>query len=83
MPKLKAGTIMPTDAEDNAIRAGIATDPDTFEPSDKDFLKLQPAKRGRPRMGVTKQAVKLRLDPEVISGFRARGQGSQASPHFR
>jgi uncharacterized protein (DUF4415 family) len=40
---------------------------------------LRPAKRGRPRMDVTKQAVKLRLDPEVISGFRARGQGWQSA----
>jgi len=77
MPTLKPGHISPTDEEDAAIRAGIAADPDTFEPSDEDFLKLRPAGRGRPKSAAPKEAVKLRLDPDVLAHFRATGPGWQ------
>lgn len=78
MPKLKPGTIIPTAAEDAAIDAGIAADPDTAELSAADFARLQPARRGRPKLPSTKQAVKLRLDPDVIEAFRALGSGWQS-----
>lgn len=79
MPPLKPGTIHPTPEEDAAIDAGIADDPDTFELSDVQATLLRPIKtRGRPRLANTKQPVKLRLDPEVIEGFRAQGPGWQS-----
>ena len=37
---------------------------------------LQP-KRGRPKSGITKEHVNLRLDPEVLAQFRASGPGWQ------
>jgi len=79
MPKLKPGHINPTPEEDRAIDAGIAADPDTFEISDEDARKLQPVRpRGRPPLANAKQAVKLRLDPEILEGFRATGPGWQS-----
>ncbi len=79
MPKLKEGTIYPTPEEDTAISAGIAADPDTFELSDAETSFLRPVRtRGRPRLANAKQAIKLRLDPEVIDGFCAQGPGWQA-----
>ena len=79
MPKLKEGAIHPTPEEDTAIGAGIAADPDTFELSDVDVGALRPVRtRGRPRLANAKQAIKLRLDPEVIEGFRVQGPGWQA-----
>jgi len=79
MPKLKEGTIRPTPEEDVAIDAGIAADPDTFELSDVETALMRPVRtRGRPRLANAKQAIKLRLDPEVIEGFRVQGPGWQA-----
>jgi len=77
MPKLKAGHIFPTPEEDRIIDAGIASDTDTFELSDADVAKLQSVRRGRPPSAHAKQAVKLRLDPEVVEGFRDTGPGWQ------
>jgi uncharacterized protein (DUF4415 family) len=78
MPPLKTGTIWPTPEEEAAINAGIAADPDTFELSDVQMALLRPIKtRGRPKLANAKQPVKLRLDPEVIEGFRAQGPGWQ------
>jgi uncharacterized protein (DUF4415 family) len=37
----------------------------------------KPARRGRPRVERPKIAVKLRLDPDVLDGFRATGPGWQ------
>jgi len=34
-------------------------------------------KRGRPIQAVTKTAIKLRLDPDIIASFRAMGNGWQ------
>ena len=33
--------------------------------------------RGRPKVGVTKQSVTIRLSPEVVQSFRATGAGWQ------
>jgi len=35
------------------------------------------AKRGRPKTGTAKQLLTLRLDPDVIAGYRATGDGWQ------
>jgi uncharacterized protein (DUF4415 family) len=83
MPKLKPGHISPTDEEEAVINAGIAADPDAYELSDEEFAKLQPIaevknRRGRPPLDAPKVAIKLRLDREVVEGFRATGPGWQS-----
>ncbi|MBI1207217.1 MAG: hypothetical protein GC191_08005 [Azospirillum sp.] len=61
--------------EDAAINAGIAADPDTVELDDAWF---KGAKRGRPPAAKRKQAVNLRLDPDVLAHFKAEGPGWQS-----
>ncbi len=82
MPKLKPGTIIPTDEEDAKIRAGIAADPDMYEPTDEQFARMRPIeefpRRGRPKLETPKLAIKLRLDPDVVAGFKAQGKGWQS-----
>ena len=46
MPQLKPGHISPTDAEDAAIMAGIAADPDTFELDAEWFATAKTFRRG-------------------------------------
>ena len=75
MPKLKPGTIWPTDEEDAAINAGIAADPDTFEITDEMFEQKRVS--GRPKAEETKERITIRLSPEVIAYFRATGKGWQ------
>jgi hypothetical protein len=50
MPKLKQGTIVPTQEEDEAINRGIAADPDTYELSMAEFKQM---KIHSPKTGVT------------------------------
>jgi uncharacterized protein (DUF4415 family) len=38
---------------------------------------LQAKLRGRPKAGVTKESVTIRLSPEVVQSFRASGAGWQ------
>jgi len=76
MPKLKPGTIIPTDEEDAAINAGIEADQDTYELSDEEFKNLRPI--GRPKAEVTKDRITIRLSKEVTEYFRATGKGWQS-----
>jgi uncharacterized protein (DUF4415 family) len=82
MPKLKPDHISPSDEEDAAINAGIAADPDTCEVTDEMMARMKPyselPRPGRPKKPDAKQAVKLRLDPDVLAGFRAQGAGWQS-----
>ena len=48
MPKLKPGTIFPTQEEEAEIRAGIAADPDAFELDAEWFAKARPASEVMP-----------------------------------
>ena len=73
MPKLKKGTIIPTDEEDAQINAGIEADPDTYEVTD--FSKMR--RVGRPEAEVTKERITIRLSREVTEHFRATGKGWQ------
>ncbi len=60
-----------TDDEDAAITSAAKADPDA-QPVDELFTR-----RGRPRLANPKQPVLLRIDPEVISRFKAGGEGWQ------
>ncbi|MNT67532.1 hypothetical protein D3C72_2056840 [compost metagenome] len=75
MPKLKQGTIVPTQEEDEAINRGIAADVDTCELSATDVKQMK--KMGRPKAEVTKERITIRLSPDVLERFRATGAGWQ------
>lgn len=78
MPKLKAGTILPTAAEDAAITAAAMADPDDQPFTDADWAQVKPlVRRGRPLGSGTKAQVTLRLDVEVLEKFKASGEGWQ------
>ena len=78
MPKLKAGTILPTPAEDAAITAAAQTDPDAAPFTDAEWVQVKPLiRRGRPLGSGSKTQVTLRLDVEVVERFRASGDGWQ------
>ena len=66
---------MPTDQEDAIINAGIADDPDTYEPSDEEFKQLRPV--GRPIAEITKDRITVRLSRDVTDYFRSGGKGWQ------
>jgi uncharacterized protein (DUF4415 family) len=76
--KSKSGRefVLPSDEEEANINAGIALDPDARELTDKEFRKLRPM--GRPKAGVTKERITIRLSPEVVAKFRATGSGWQS-----
>ena len=63
-----------TPAEDAAINAAIATDPDTHELDAAEFKQLR---RGRPLGSGSKMQVTLRLDIDVVEKLKAEGAGWQ------
>lgn len=76
-----------TDAEDAEIQKMIASDPDAPELTDDQMKRGRPfaaafpdlhasirRSRGRPRVKSPKAAVTLRLDPDAIARFQARGK---------
>ena len=65
----------PTAAESAAINAGIATDPDTHEVTDKAFLALKPM--GRPKSETPKKSTTIRFSDDVLTSFRSTGNGWQ------
>jgi uncharacterized protein (DUF4415 family) len=65
-----------TPAEEAAIHRGIASDPDTFEPTDEQFAQMK-RRGGRPRLANPKISVTIRYDVEVVEQFRAKGEGWQ------
>jgi uncharacterized protein (DUF4415 family) len=73
----KSGRVfrVPSAAEDARIRAGIAADPETCEPSAAALKTLR--RVGRPKDPSTKQPVSIRLSPEVLAYFKATGTGWQ------
>ncbi len=86
MPKLKKGTILPTDEEDRRINAGIAADPDTYELTEAEFAKMRPVSEIHPQIPLrvrgpqanpTKKSTTIRLDSEVLDFFKAQGKGWQ------
>jgi len=78
MPKLKAGTKVPTVAEDKVIRAAALADADAKPLSPTQWKAVKPTVRmGRPPKADRKEPVKLRLDPDVLATLRATGPGWQ------
>jgi len=77
--KTKSGRvfILPTPEEEAQINAGIAADPDTFEPTDEEFLQFRRVSPGRPVSEVTKERISIRLSPDVLAAFRSTGKGWQ------
>lgn len=78
----KRKLILPTAAEDAAINAGIAADPDTYEMSDEQFAKAAAAKRGRGRpvgsvAEITKKTISMRVDQDLLDAMRSTGPGWQ------
>jgi uncharacterized protein (DUF4415 family) len=69
MPKLKTNHVFVTDAEDAAINAGIAADPDTKEWSDTDFASARAASEILPKIfneKVAKEMLKPRGRPRAV-----------------
>lgn len=75
-----------TDAEEAEVQRVIASDPDNPEITDeqikgrKTFEEAFPhlaesirRGRGRPKLDSAKEAVTLRLDPDVVARFKAQG----------
>lgn len=78
MPKLKAGTTLPTPAEDAAITAAAEADPDARPYTEAEWALVRPqVRRGRPPARATKAQVTLRLDADLVARFRASGPGWQ------
>ena len=75
-------TIIQADGE---IRSLSAADMKLFKPAKevlepelyKALLVMNKAARGRPRLEKPKQAIKLRLDVEIIEAFKSTGEGWQ------
>ena len=67
--------VLSTPAEDAAIDAGIAHDPDTYEVSDEEFKLMR--RPGRPLGSGIKKQITLRLDADVVDKFKASGSGWQ------
>ncbi len=89
MPKLKPGTIWPTDEEEAEIQRHIAEDPDAPEITAEDWARARPAievepelvewsrrRRGKQK-APTKRLVSIRLDEDIVAHFRSGGPGWQ------
>lgn len=70
MPKLKKGTIVPTDQEDAAITAAAEADPDNPPLSDEMLERMRPV-RGRPKLEHPKENISMRLDADLLKRLRA------------
>ena len=89
MPKLKPGTIWPTEEEEAEIQRQIAEDPDDFEKDAEWFKRAQPAIEVDPELvhewrrtrgkqkAPTKAKVTLRIDADIADHFRSSGPGWQ------
>jgi uncharacterized protein (DUF4415 family) len=75
-----------TDEEEAEIQRTLAEDPDDYEATDEEIAQARPfpevfpelaesirRSRGRPPKADAKLAVTLRLDPETVERFKARG----------
>lgn len=80
-----------SNAEESEIQKMIASDPDNPEISDAQIAKGKPfakafpelaesikRSRGRPRVDNPREAVTLRIDPETVARFKAKGKDWRA-----
>lgn len=89
MSKAKHDIVLPTPAEDAAIRAGIAADPDAHERTAEELARMRPASEVVPHIveryrrtrgkqkAPTKKHVSIRLDADLAEHFRSSGPGWQ------
>ena len=79
MPKLKAGTIVPTPQEDAAITAAAMSDPDATPLSDAQWSAVKALVRiGRPpSTKPLKVPTTIRFDADVLAALKASGKGWQ------
>ena len=79
MPANKPVTAHPYDPDTYLDGAFDPEDdaPDLTAPEWIAKFALARVQRGRPKAAVTKTAVTLRLDPDVVASFRATGKGWQ------
>ena len=78
MPKLKPGTLIPTPEEDARIQMGIDADPDAHALSDEQWEQMRPLARiGLQKAAAAKERITLRLSHDVVTQFRATGDGWQ------
>ena len=61
-------------AEEKALKAAMAADPDTWEATEAEFAT---ARRGRPPVPEPKIPVSIRFDKDVLDTLRASGKGWQ------
>lgn len=65
-----------TPEEEAQINAGIAADPDTFEPTAEQVASMRPY--GRPKsQHPLKQSTTIRFDADVLAALKATGKGWQ------
>ena len=78
MPNEPRRPTVPSAAEDVAIQAGIAADPDTFELTPEVLALMRPLRRaGRPRLDKPKALMTMRVDADVLEQLKASGDGWQ------
>jgi uncharacterized protein (DUF4415 family) len=78
MPKLKPNHILVTDEEYAAITSAAMSDPDAKPFTDAEWDAIKPLVRiGRPKAEVTKERITIRLSRDVVTQFRATGEGWQ------
>jgi|SRR5574343_109996 uncharacterized protein (DUF4415 family) len=78
--KARTGRVLqlPGDGEDAAITAAALSDPDNQPLTTAQLQTLKPyVPRGRPSGSGAKTQVTLRIDSEILDGFKAAGAGWQ------
>ena len=78
MPRLKPGTIIPTEEEDAAITAVAQSDPDARPLTDEEWEAVKPRLRvGRPLSATRKVSTTIRFDSDLLDALKATGPGWQ------
>ena len=72
--------VPPTPEEDAAIVAAARSDPNAQPLTDEQLVAMVPLRllRGRPKSDSRKLLVSVRYSPEVVSFFKATGEGWQS-----